>query len=106
LIAAIFLAALATGATPAADVTTTEPPKKPISNDTEFSLVFTKGNSDTGTFGFKNTLLCRWTKELFRLKLEALRSAMSSTGTSAPHGTATSTPGFPAVGSSSAASVT
>jgi hypothetical protein len=68
---------MATGAAIAAEATTTEPPQKPFSNDTELSLVFTEGNSNTETIGFKNTLLCQWTKEAFRLRLEALRTANS-----------------------------
>ena len=76
-IAGICLGAMATGAAIAAEATTTEPPQKPVTNDTELNLVFTEGNSSTETIGFKNTLLCQWTKEVFRLKLEALRTANS-----------------------------
>jgi putative salt-induced outer membrane protein YdiY len=76
LIAVIFVGALATGATAAAEETPA-PPEKVWANDTEFNLVFTEGNSNTTTVGFKNTLLRRWSRELFRLKLEALKSANS-----------------------------
>ena len=52
-------------------------PEKPWSNETEFSLVLTEGNSNTQTIGFKDTLTRRWPGAQFRLKLEALRSATS-----------------------------
>lgn len=77
LIAAIFMGALAAGAATAAEAPTADPPKKAISNNTEFSLVFTEGNSNTATVGFKDTFLRRWTDAVFRLKLEALRAETS-----------------------------
>lgn len=75
-IATICLGVLAAGAAPAADQPT-KPAEKALSNDTEFNLVYTEGNSNTATVGFKNTLVRRWANEAFRLKLEALRSATS-----------------------------
>ena len=53
------------------------PSPKPWSNETELSLVVTEGNSDTQSFGLKDTLVRRWKKTRFQLKLEALRTATS-----------------------------
>lgn len=55
----------------------TSPPPKRWANETELSIVFTQGNSDTNTVGFKDTLTRRWADASFRLKLEALRSDTS-----------------------------
>jgi hypothetical protein len=57
--------------------TPTPPAPKPWANETELSIVFTQGNSDTNTVGFKDTLTRRWSDASFRLKLEALRSDTS-----------------------------
>jgi hypothetical protein len=79
-VAAMFVGVLTMGAAGAADGTPAPAPATepaPWSNDTELSAVFTQGNSDTATVGFKNVLVRRWTDEVFRLKLEALRTANS-----------------------------
>lgn len=46
-------------------------------NSTELSLVFTEGNSNTETLGFKNTLTKKWGKADFRLQMDAVRSDTS-----------------------------
>jgi hypothetical protein len=87
-IATIFASLLATGAPTVAQVTpppmpvpvltptpTPTPAKEGWGNETELNVVFTQGNSDVATVGFKNVLLGRWSIETFRLKLEALRTA-------------------------------
>lgn len=53
------------------------PPSKNWSNETEFSLVVTEGNSNTETVGLKNLLTRKWENAEFRLKLEALRTDTS-----------------------------
>ena len=74
LMAAICVGALATTGLTLAEETTAPSEKKTLSNETEFNLVFTEGNSNTATIGLKNTLVRRWESSSFRLKLEALRS--------------------------------
>ena len=68
----LSVALLACGAAAA-----TPPQEKPWSNETELSVVVTEGNSDTQSFGLKNTLIRRWKKTKFQVKLEALRTATS-----------------------------
>jgi hypothetical protein len=55
----------------------TSPPPKTWANETELSIVFTEGNSQTNTIGFKDTLTRRWLDASLRFKLEALRSDTS-----------------------------
>ena len=43
-------------------------------NATELSIVLTGGNSDTQTFGFRNTLRKVWPMARFRLKVDGVRS--------------------------------
>ena len=66
---AIVLLACGAAATPAEE--------KVWSNEAELSLVVTEGNSDTQSFGLKDTFVYRWTKSRFQLKIEALRTATS-----------------------------
>ncbi len=61
-----------------AEVTTPAAPAAPVkawSNETELSFVVTDGNSDTKSFGVKDTLVRRWSGSRLRVKLEALRTA-------------------------------
>jgi len=58
------------------------------SDAAEFALVLTSGNSDTTTFGFKNTLKRSWEKAEFTLKAGGIRaesdtSSFAATGTPA-----------------------
>ena len=63
-------AALAQGPDPAADPD--EP--APWSNATELSIVRTGGNSETQTFGYRNTLRRNWTSVRLRARVEGVRS--------------------------------
>ena len=57
--------------------TTEEKPPSPWSNSTELSLVWTQGNSDVQTLGFKNTLEHKERRGRTRVKLDALQSDTS-----------------------------
>ena len=50
---------------------------KAWSNETELNLVYTEGNSNTRSLGFKHTLVRRFTGARFQAKLEALRTETS-----------------------------
>lgn len=66
-----------TVAAPETTTTAEEKPPSPWSNSTELSLVWTQGNSDVQTFGFKNTLEHKKPYGRTRVKLDALRSDTS-----------------------------
>jgi hypothetical protein len=51
-----------------------DPPKLGWSDTAELSYVQTAGNSETSTFGFRDTLLHRWDKALFTFKVGGIRS--------------------------------
>ena len=51
-----------------------DPPKLGWSDTAELSYVQTAGNSETSTFGFRDTLLYRWDKALFTFKVGGIRA--------------------------------
>jgi hypothetical protein len=70
----IALALLAAAALSAAPALAADPPKLGWSDTAELSYVQTAGNSETSTFGFRDTLLHRWDKALFAFKVGGIRS--------------------------------
>ncbi len=58
----------------AAPVLAAEPPKLGWADTAELSYVQTAGNSETSTFGFRDTLHYTWEKALFTFKVGGIRS--------------------------------
>lgn len=79
-IVATFAAGVAYGADTPAPVPAPAPAPAPVklwSNETELNVVYTEGNSSTRSFGFKHTLLRRFTGAKFQGKVEGLRTDTS-----------------------------
>jgi putative salt-induced outer membrane protein len=70
----IALALLAVVAIATAPALAEDPPKLGWADTAELSYVQTAGNSETSTFGFRDTLLHRWDKALFTFKIGGIRS--------------------------------